>query len=81
MMTQSVGCAFDRETPLGNLAQPQRIVERERECETPLWSCSGATTMTSSESCAAIRSKDLKPRRMNAVVIGDQNAHLDPRSA
>ena len=45
------------------------------ECEAPDCSVSGATTHTSSVSARAMASGDAKAGRMNAVIIGDENAH------
>ena len=60
MMTQSVGVPFTAKwrSPIwrsrsGSLS--------ESECDTPDWSCSGATTQTSSDSLRAICSQTLRP--------------------
>ena len=68
------GRAADGEAALVDLAQAQRQV-RVSEWEAPDCSVSGATTQTSSDRGAGDFFGDGKARRMNAVVIGDQDAH------
>ena len=74
MMTQSVGVPLTakRRSPTwrsrsGSLS--------DSECDTPDWSNSGATTQTSSDSARRDLLADIEARRMDAVVVGDQNAH------
>ena len=74
MITQSVGVPFTAYCCGPDFAQAQRIVERQRMRDAGL-SVSGATTQTSSDKARAISSQTFKPRRMNAVVVGDKDAH------
>ena len=46
------------------------------ECDAPDCSVSGATTQMSSESVRAIFSATARPGRVDAVVVGDQDAEL-----
>ena len=51
---------------------------RVSECDAPDCSFSGATTQTSSLKAPGDFFGDGKARRMDAVVIGDQDAHAQP---
>ena len=74
MMTQSVGVPFTAKWRR-EISRRRSGSLRESECETPLWSVSGATTQTSSESCSGDRFQDFQPGRVDAVVVGAQDAH------
>ena len=67
--------ALHGEVPLGEISRRRSGSLSESECETPLWSVSGATTQTSSESWRAIALQGLQARRMDAVVVGAEDAH------
>ena len=77
MMTQSVGVPFTAKCR-SEISRRRSGSLSESECETPLWSVSGATTQTSSESCARDRFERLEARRVNAVVVGAEDAHIRP---
>ena len=76
MMTQSVGVPLTakRRSPT---ARSRSGSLSESECETPDWSNSGATTQTSSDSARADLGADVEPLGVDAVVVGDQDAHRD----
>ncbi len=60
MITQSVGvpATAKRFSPTW---RSRSGFDSDSECATPDWSVSGATTQTSSESCAAMRSRTASP--------------------
>ena len=79
MMTQSVGVPLTakRRSPTSRSRSGSLS---ESECETPDWSNSGATTQTSSDSARADLGADVEPLGMDAVVVGDQDAHAHTSS-
>ena len=74
MMTQSVGVPFDREMPLADFAQAQRIVQRQRMRHAGL-----IGFRRHDPDVVGQRARDffasLEARRVDAVVIGDENTH------
>ena len=60
MMTQSVGVPFTAKCRSPTWRSRSGSLS-ESECDTPDWSCSGATTQTSSESSRAISSQTSRP--------------------
>src|SRR3712207_1770713 len=60
MMTQSVGVPFTAKCR-SEISRRRKGSLSESECDTPLWSVSGATTHTSAESCRAMVSNTLRP--------------------
>src|SRR5687768_17797816 len=60
MMTQSVGVPLTAKWRL-EISRSRNGSLSDSECDTPLWSVSGAITHTSSDSCRAIASSTFKP--------------------
>ena len=74
MMTQSVGVPFTAKWRSPTSRSRSGSLS-DSECDTPDWSVSGATIQTSSDSSRAISSQSVEARRVDAVVIGDEDAH------
>ena len=74
MMTQSVGVPFTAYLRSPTWRSRSGSLS-ESECDTPDWSYSGATTVTSSDSRARDRLQRPEPRRVDAVIVGDEDAH------
>ena len=74
MMTQSVGVPLTAKCRSPTSRRRSGSLS-DSECETPDWSVSGATIQTSSDNARAIFLAGLEARRVDAVVIGDENAH------
>ncbi len=75
MITQSVGRALDREAALADRAQPQRIVERERMRDAGLVELRRDHPDVVRQRAADLGA-DVEPLGMDAVVVGDQDAHI-----
>ena len=60
MMTQSLGVPRSAKR-FSEISRSRSGSLSDSECDSPLWSSSGATTQTSSESAAAIRSSAARP--------------------
>ena len=74
MMTQSVGVPLTAKCRSPTSRRRSGSLS-ESECDTPDWSLSGATTQTSSDNVARDVLAGLEARRVDAVVIGDEDAH------
>ena len=74
MMTQSVGVPFTAKCRSPTSRKRSGSLS-ESECDTPDWSVSGATIQMSSDSRARDRLAGVEPRRVDAVVIGDEDTH------
>ncbi len=74
MMTQSVGVPFNAKWR-GPISRKRSGSLSDSEWATPDWSFSGATTVTSSDNSPAIEFEELQSRRVDAVVIGEQDSH------
>ena len=77
MMTQSVGVPLTAKCR-SEISRRRKGSLSDSECETPLWSVSGATTHTSSDRAAGDGLQGLQPRSVDAVVVGAENAHVRP---
>ena len=74
MITQSVGVPCTAKWR-GPISRSRSGLLSDSEWATPDWSVSGATTKTSSDSSLRDRLQNLQARRVDAVVIGEQDAH------
>ena len=74
MMTQSVGVPR-RAKCLSQILRSRSGSFRVSEWASPLWSVSGATTQTSSDSVAGDALQSRQALGVDAVVIGQQDAH------
>ena len=74
MITQSVGVPLTAKC-LSATSRSRSGSLSDSECDTPDWSLSGATIQTSSDRVARDFFAGLEARRMDAVVIGDEDAH------
>ena len=74
MMTQSVGVPFTAIAPLADLAQAQRIVERERMRHAGLVGLRRDDPDVVGQLARDLLA-DLEARRVDAVVVGDEDAH------
>src|SRR5262249_40922019 len=68
------GRAFDREATLADFAQPQRIVERERVRDPGLIEFRRDHPDVFGQRAADLGA-DVEPFRVDAVVVGDEDAH------
>jgi len=72
--------AFDREAALADFPQPQRIVERERMGDAGLVEFGGKHPHIVGQRARDLDA-DVEALGVNAVVVGDQNAHALGRGA
>ena len=75
MITQSVGVPLTAKWRGADLAQPQRIVERERMRDARLVEFRRHHPDVVGERARDLARSTSSPRRVNAVVIGDEDAH------
>jgi hypothetical protein len=72
--------ALDREAALADLAQPQRVVERERMGDAGLVELGGKHPDVVGESARDLNA-DVEALGVDAVIVGDQDAHALGRGA